>query len=141
MIDCVEAYGIVHEDTLFDLKVIPRTMHDRFCNLRKHSRKFETANGSIIPYWLGYRNEEDDQELPHILKVIQSEQQKAQVVANTNKATDKKEVPLEEDDDQWDKEDIDQILGKLTINEITGRVVEYTISLVMYFRGTFDERR
>ena len=130
MIDSVEANGIVHEDTLFDLKVIPRTMHDRFCNLRKHSRKFETANGSIIPYWLGYRNEEDDQELPHILKVIQSEQRKAQVVANTNKATDKKEVPLEEDDDQWDKEDIDQILGKLTNQYWKSRGIYYFIGYI-----------
>ena len=108
-----KASGIVHEDSLFHLKIMPEMMHNKFCDLKKKFGRF-TMNGSIIPFWLGVVNEHYLKRLPAKTSAAlnlfkQLKETREQPVTTTN-ATNAESL-AEDGDDQWDKEDIDAILG------------------------------
>ena len=110
----VEAFGIVHEDCLYELKVIPKSVYDSMCRLRTQLSHFESALGSILPYWLGVGHAGEEQRLADILNEFkkqppQAPQQRA-AAAGVKEQEDEDEESAGEDD-QWDAEDINEILS------------------------------
>ena len=128
---CIEAFGIVHESSLFTSKVIPKIMHDKLKQCGATFRQLKTPSGSIIPYWLGFRDINDEQELPRILEEIKKAQQLTGKTPNADRTTTKEDEPLQDDDDQWDKEDIDQILGSVESSSEIEKML--TVLSMIYF--------
>ena len=106
-------------------------MHDKLKQCGATFRQLKTPSGSIIPYWLGFRDINDEQELPRILEEIKKAQQLTGKTPNADRTTTKEDESLQDDDDQWDKEDIDQILGSVESSSEIEKML--TVLSMIYF--------
>ena len=66
-------------------------------------------------YWLGIENEGENQKLVSVLRGLKGKIATAQTTLREYGNTTTKEASqsIDDEDDQWDKEDIDEILGNL----------------------------
>ena len=110
-----QSFGIVHEDSLHDYQIISEAKLVEFQALKRIQSKFASKNQSILPYWLGIENEGENQKLVSVLRGLKGKIATAQTTLREYGNTTTKEASqsMDDGDDQWDKEDIDEILGNL----------------------------
>ena len=110
-----QSFGIVHEDSLHDYQIISEAKLVEFQALKRIQSKFASKNQSILPYWLGIENEGENQKLVSVLRGLKGKIATAQTTLREYGNTTTKEASqsIDDEDDQWDKEDIDEILGNL----------------------------
>lgn len=110
-----QSFGIVHEYSLHDYQIISKTKLFEFQALKRIQSKFASKNQSILPYWLGIENEGENQKLVSVLRGLKGKIATAQTTLREYGNTTTKEASqsIDDGDDQWDKEDIDEILGNL----------------------------
>ena len=110
-----QSFGIVHEDSLHDYQIISEAKLVEFQALKRIQSKFASKNQSILPYWLGIENEGENQKLVSVLRGLKGKIATAQTTLREYGNTTTKEASqsIDDGDDQWDKEDIDEILGNL----------------------------
>lgn len=110
-----QSFGIVHEYSLHVYQIISKTKLVEFQALKRIQSKFASKNQSILPYWLGIENEGENQKLVSVLRGLKGKIATAQTTLREYGNTTAKEASqsIDDGDDQWDKEDIDEILGNL----------------------------
>ena len=89
------------------MKVITKEMYDELRSMRPaaSARKYTIETDSVLPFWLGL---ESIQILNGVLSIFRVTKP---VVEEATKPTYVEDGPLEED--QWDREDVDEIEGKI----------------------------
>ena len=104
--------GLIHEDSLLKMKIIPQSMHSKFGTLMKAFRH-GSAPGAVewtaLGIWLQINW---NQGLDQLVSSLKPNNTRTHQTVRESYVTDK--LDLEETaDDQWDKEHIDEIQGTL----------------------------
>lgn len=98
----IESFVIVHEDSLLALKVLSQSVHGKIRSIRTNPQN------SVFPQWLGV---ESIQTLKEILRAFKKNMPKTQKPPVAAELVSNDEELINEE--VWDKEDIDEIQGKI----------------------------
>ena len=99
-----ESYGLIHEDTLFSLGVLSQSVYSKFLTMRAKS-----SNPSVFPHWLGLESIQTLRDIVWALKKHLPKPQKLPLKVSAEAVLDDDEF---RDEEEWDKEDVEEIQGK-----------------------------
>lgn len=114
----INSRGLIHEDSLLKMKIIPQSMHSKFGNLMqafRHGSVSCAVEWTALGIWLQINWNYGLQQLVSSLKQNDTTTKTQQAVKDSY-VTDK--VVEETADDEWDKEHIDEIQGTRTTHTI-----------------------
>ena len=105
----LNSFDIVHEDSLLDMKILPSAVHNKFRSLSKNLPKHLVP--SALRFWLLIDSNVD---LERVLNEFKSRSHRVMkgkaAIVNYSAAAERVKQTT---DDQWEKEDIDYIQGKI----------------------------
>ena len=105
----VDKFGIVHEDYLLKLNILPLNVHTKLMNWKK-SRRQVPSGFSVLATWLGvYPYGATDSRLGLVAKNLS---QRPTVQPKTSAAVRQERMDA---DDQWEREDVEAIQGERVV--------------------------
>jgi hypothetical protein len=100
----INSRGLIHEDSLLDMKIIPKSMHRKFSALKN---SFTHVEWKVLGFWLRiYWNDELGQLVSYNKRNVTTKTQQTVRCSNVTDTLGKETI-----DDEWDKEHIDEIQG------------------------------
>lgn len=119
---------MIHEDSLLSLGIITKEVYDKIKNsVRFESRKTPLTANSAIVKWLRADSVDALQEV-----LASSQRRGSKGGINVQIAVEVNDVETNADEEEWDKEDIDEIQGE--IREVFSRCWMLTLN---FYRTTY----
>ncbi len=104
----MESRGLIHEDSLLEMNIIPQLFYQKFRDLKKWMVNWP-SEWTPLQFWLQTHNNE---ELERVASFFSRKGfAKKHVDPVSQHKTELPEMETETADDQWDKEHIDEIEG------------------------------
>jgi hypothetical protein len=117
--------GLIHEDSLLEMQIIPQSVHSNFVTLM-NSIKYGPANWTALGFWLRIHLNDGLEQLSNSMKRNGATKRK-----RDPSLTDELVEEKADDDSLWDKEHIDEIQGKRYDKKILNRTMTIIFSAIV----------
>ena len=106
----MESQGLIHEESLLNMSIIPELVHQQFCEFKKWMlMRNYPADWTAIGFWLQIHSNE---ELNRVFSIFNGKGFAKKQATAQRKTEQKTEKEVEIVDDEWDKEHIDEMEGQ-----------------------------
>ena len=117
--------GLIHEDSLLEMQIIPQSVHSNFVTLM-NSIKYGPAHWTALGFWLRIHLNDGLEQLSNSMKRNGATKRK-----RDPSLTDELVGEKADDDSLWDKEHIDEIQGKRYDKKILNRTMTIIFSAIV----------